>query len=94
LDEAKISVFKNLDAPRAVSEEGMARFMSGITEEMRETQRARLLDVDVHQVKEVAQQFVVEPLEKGEGKMVFLGPKKEWVDGGWMVKDMEVSKGA
>ncbi|KAG8422676.1 Mitochondrial presequence protease [Metarhizium acridum] len=34
LEEAKISVFQAVDAPKAVNQEGMGKFLSGITEEM------------------------------------------------------------
>lgn len=37
LDEAKLSVFQAVDAPQSVSDEGMANFLSGITDEMRQT---------------------------------------------------------
>jgi Zn-dependent M16 (insulinase) family peptidase len=91
IDEAKISVFKGLDAPRSVSEEGMGRFLSGVTEEMRELRREQLLDVTRDQVKEVANKFVVGAIEKDEGRMVFLGEKKDWVGEKWAVRDMGIS---
>lgn len=91
LEEAKLSVFQNVDAPQSVSDEGMTRFLSGVSEEMMQERRERLLDVTKEQVREVAQKFIVEPLEKGEGRMVFLGEKKPWVDGTWETKDMGIS---
>jgi Zn-dependent M16 (insulinase) family peptidase len=90
LEEAKLSVFQSVDAPESVSSEGMNRFLHGVTEEMVQQRRERLLDVSVRQVKEVAQEFIVDALEKGKGKMVFLGEKKEWVDGGWEVREMGI----
>lgn len=91
LEEAKLSVFQSVDAPQAVSEEGMSRFLSGVSDEMRQERRERLLDVTKDQVREVAQQYVVEPLEKDQGRLVFLGEKKPWVDGAWETKDMGIS---
>jgi presequence protease len=91
LEEAKLSVFQNVDAPQSVSDEGMTRFLSGVSEEMMQERRERLLDVTKEQVREVAQKFIVEPLEKGEGRMAFLGEKKPWVDGTWETKDMGIS---
>jgi Zn-dependent M16 (insulinase) family peptidase len=91
LEEAKLSVFQNVDAPQSVSDEGMTRFLSGVSEEMMQERRERLLDVTKEQVREVAQKFIVEPLEKGEGRMAFLGEKKPWVNGTWETKDMGIS---
>lgn len=91
LEEAKLSVFQSVDAPQAVSDEGMTRFLSGVSDDMRQERREQLLDVTKEQVREVAQKYVVEALERGEGNMAFLGDKKPWVDGTWEVKDMGIS---
>ncbi|PMD34699.1 presequence protease-like protein [Hyaloscypha variabilis F] len=91
LEEAKLSVFQSVDAPQSVSDEGMTKFLSGVSDEMMQERRGRLLDVTKEQVREVAQKYVVESLEKGEGRMVFLGEKKPWVDGIWEIKDMGIS---
>jgi Zn-dependent M16 (insulinase) family peptidase len=91
LEEAKLSVFQGVDAPEAVSSEGMTRFLSGVSDEMLQERRERLLDVSKDQVREVAQQYIVDALAKGEGLMVFLGEKKPWVDSTWETKDMGIS---
>jgi presequence protease len=91
LEEAKLSVFQSIDAPQSISDEGMTRFLSGVSDEMMQERRERLLDVTKEQVREVAQKYVVDALEKGEGRMVFLGEKKPWVDGTWETKDMGIS---
>ena len=91
LEEAKLSVFQSVDAPQSVSDEGMTKFLSGVSDEMMQERRERLLDVTKEQVREVAQNYVVDPLEKGEGRMVFLGEKKSWVDATWETKDMGIS---
>ena len=91
LEEAKLSVFQSVDAPQAVSEEGMTRFLSGISDEMLQQRRERLLDVSKEQVREVAQKYVVDALEEGKGRMVFLGGKKPWVDDSWETRDMGIS---
>jgi Zn-dependent M16 (insulinase) family peptidase len=93
LEEAKISVFQSVDAPKAVNQEGMGRFLSGITEEMKQKKREQLLDVTKAQVRDAAQKFLVEPMEKGEERITFLGEKQSWVDGNWTIKEMDV-KGA
>lgn len=91
IEEAKLSVFQSVDAPQSVSDEGMARFLSGISDEMRQTRREQLLDVTKDQVQEVAQTYVVDALAKKEGDMVFLGEKKPWVDDGWNVRELGMS---
>lgn len=93
LEEAKISIFQSVDAPKAVNQEGMGKFLSGITDEMKQKKREQLLDVSKAQVKEAAQKYLVDAVEKGEERIAFLGEKQGWVDGKWTIKDMDV-KGA
>jgi len=92
LEEAKISIFQAVDAPKAVNEEGMARFLSGVTEEMRQKKREQLLDVTKAQVQEVANKYLVEAVKKGDERISFLGEKKPWVDSSWSVQEMNVSE--
>ncbi|KAK3325725.1 Metalloenzyme, LuxS/M16 peptidase-like protein [Apodospora peruviana] len=91
LEDAKISVFQGVDAPRAVNEEGMGNFLYGVTEEMKQKRREQMLDVTKDQVREVAQKFIVDALEKQSERLVFLGEKREWVDQSWAVKEMEIN---
>ena len=92
LEEAKLSVFQNVDAPQSVSQEGMTRFISGIDEGMEQTKREQMLDVKKVDVKEVAQQFLVERI--GKARIALLGEKKDWIkeDGSWTIKKIEMSK--
>lgn len=90
LEEAKISIFQSVDAPKAVNQEGMSKFLSGITNEMRQKKREQLLDVTKAQVKKVAQHYLVDAVEKGEERIAFLGEKQSWVDDKWTIKDMDV----
>ncbi|EHK25983.1 uncharacterized protein TRIVIDRAFT_36229 [Trichoderma virens Gv29-8] len=91
LEEAKISVFQGVDAPKSVNQEGMARFLSGITDEMKQRKREQLLDVTKEQVRDVAQKFLVDAIERGEERTTFLGEKQGWVDGSWRVHEMNVN---
>jgi Zn-dependent M16 (insulinase) family peptidase len=93
LEEAKISVFQGVDAPKSVNQEGMGRFLSGITEEMKQKKREQLLDVTKDQVREVAQRYLVDGMAKGADRVAFLGEKQSWVDGEWQIREMDV-KGA
>ncbi|KAL7945425.1 Metalloenzyme, LuxS/M16 peptidase-like protein [Trichoderma barbatum] len=91
LEEAKISIFQGVDAPKSVNQEGMARFLSGITDEMKQKKREQLLDVTKDQVRNVAQKFLVDAIERGEERTTFLGEKQGWVDGTWSVHEMNVN---
>ena len=93
LEEAKISVFQGVDAPKSVNQEGMGRFLSGITEEMKQKKREQLLDVTKDQVQEVAQRYLVDGLTKGEGRVAFLGEKQSWVDSEWKLREMNIKGG-
>jgi presequence protease len=91
LEEAKLSVFQNIDAPQSVSREGMSKFLFGVTDEMVQERREQLLDVTKDQVRDVAQEYIVKPLGEDAGSMVFLGEKKPWVDGTWEIRDMGIA---
>ncbi|TVY38612.1 Mitochondrial presequence protease [Lachnellula occidentalis] len=93
IEEAKLSVFQSVDAPESVSEEGMSRFLSGVDEGMAQRRREDLLDVTADQVRNVAQEYVVEGLEKGSERIVFLGEKKAWVDESWEERELKVAEG-
>ncbi|OAQ64972.1 mitochondrial presequence protease [Pochonia chlamydosporia 170] len=93
LEEAKISVFQAVDAPKAVNQEGMGKFLSGITEEMRQKKREQLLDVSKDQVKQAAQKYLVDALEQGEERVAFLGERQPWVDDSWKTQEMNVAVG-
>ncbi|OLN86897.1 Mitochondrial presequence protease [Colletotrichum chlorophyti] len=91
LEEAKISVFQSVDAPQSVNAEGMGRFLSGITEEMKQTRREQLLDVSKEQVQDVAQKYIVDALANEEERIAFLGEKRSWVDGTWKIHEMDIN---
>ncbi|RAL59923.1 hypothetical protein DID88_000549 [Monilinia fructigena] len=92
LEEAKLSVFQSVDAPQSVSQEGMSRFVSGVSEEMVQERRERLLDVTKEQVQNAAQRYLVEALENNQGNIVFLGEQKQWVDGSWETKNLGLAQ--
>ena len=84
-------MFQGVDAPRAVNEEGMGLFLSGITDEMKQKRREQLLDVSRDQVREVAQKYLVDALKRDEGRIAFLGEKRPWVDETWTVNEMNIN---
>ncbi|KAI9775312.1 MAG: Mitochondrial presequence protease [Geoglossum umbratile] len=94
IEEAKLSVFKSLDAPQSVSSEGMTLFLEGVTEEMKQERRERLLDVTGGDVREAAQKYLVGGM--GKGNIAVLGETREWVKkgDGWEVVDMGIAEPA
>jgi len=88
LEEAKLSAFQGYDAPQSVSREGMRLFLSGVTDDMLQTRRERLLDVTAEQVQTVADKFLVK--RAAESSMAILGEKKEWAkeSDGWEFRDL------
>jgi Zn-dependent M16 (insulinase) family peptidase len=89
LEEAKLTVFQGIDAPMSVSAEGLSRFEVGVTKEMEQERRERLLDVNREDVRKAAED-IVRGLGEGKGNFVLLGPRKPFVDeaSGWKVEDM------
>ncbi|KAI1171227.1 Metalloenzyme, LuxS/M16 peptidase-like protein [Nemania sp. FL0916] len=90
LEDAKISVFQGVDAPKSVNTEGMLRFVSGITDEMQQKRREQLLDVTKDQVRDVAQKYIVDALAQQSEQTVFLGEKRDWVDDSWTIREINV----
>ncbi|KAI5779469.1 Metalloenzyme, LuxS/M16 peptidase-like protein [Geopyxis carbonaria] len=83
LQEAKLSVFQDIDAPKSVSEEGMVYFLNGIDDEMRQSRRIQLLDVTSSDIQRVAQKYLINQLKEGQTATAVLGEKKTWVDDSW-----------
>jgi Zn-dependent M16 (insulinase) family peptidase len=92
LEEAKLSVFQGYDAPQSVSQEGMRLFLSGITDDMLQTRRERLLDVTAEDVQRVADQFLVQRADKSS--VAVLGEKKDWANqaNGWEIRDLHMAE--
>lgn len=80
LEEAKLSLFQGVDAPIAVSSEGMVYFTERITPEMRQRRREALLEVNNLQVQEAANKYLVQALAQEQTSVAILGEKPDWVD--------------
>ena len=91
LEDAKISIFQGVDAPRSVNEEGMGQFLYGVDEDMRQRRREQLLDVNKDQVRDAAQKYIVDALEKKAERLVFLGEKRDWADKDWSIHDLGIN---
>lgn len=79
LEESKLSIFQGIDAPRSVSSDGAKQFMYGITEDMDQQMRTRLLGVTKDDVHRVAQKYLVD-LPAEQRAVAVLGEKKVWID--------------
>lgn len=92
LEESKLSVFQGYDAPQSVSQEGMRLFLSGITDDMLQTRRERLLDVSSEVVQRVADEFLVQ--RASESSVAILGEKKDWATAanGWETRDLHMAE--
>ncbi|XP_065809359.1 presequence protease, mitochondrial-like [Labrus bergylta] len=86
IDEAKLSVFSAVDSPVAPADKGMDRFLSGVTDEMKQNHRERLFAVTHQSLVEVAERYL------GVGQrtcgVAILGPENEAIkkDPSWIVK--------
>jgi presequence protease len=95
LEESKLSIFQNIDAPKSVSSEGGKEFMYGITEEMDQQMRERLLGVTKDDVQRVAQKYLID-LPAGLRSVCVLGEKKDWIGQDseqWQLKSLKMSAG-
>ena len=78
LEESKLGLFQQIDAPTSVSSDASREFSFGITEEMQQQGRERLLDVTKEDVQRVAQQYLVD-LPADQRSVCLLGEQKEWI---------------
>jgi presequence protease len=78
LEESKLGLFQGIDAPTSVSGDASREFVYGITEEMEQMMRERLLDAGKEDIRRVAQKYLVELPEERRATVV-LGEKKEWL---------------
>ncbi|KAL3465543.1 Metalloenzyme, LuxS/M16 peptidase-like protein [Aspergillus heterothallicus] len=76
LNEAKLSIFQGLDAPLSVDEEGAREFLYGISRDVDQQWRQRLLRVTAQDVNETASAFFTKPRQA----ICVLGEKKDWAD--------------
>eukprot|EP00239_Pterosperma_sp_CCMP1384_P004603 CAMPEP_0197849842 /NCGR_PEP_ID=MMETSP1438-20131217/13379_1 /TAXON_ID=1461541 /ORGANISM="Pterosperma sp., Strain CCMP1384" /LENGTH=1115 /DNA_ID=CAMNT_0043462703 /DNA_START=99 /DNA_END=3446 /DNA_ORIENTATION=+ len=60
LSESLLRVFSSIDSPVAPSDRGLALFMSGRTDEVRQQYREKVLGVQLSDVKDVAEKYLVE----------------------------------
>ncbi|CAF97768.1 unnamed protein product [Tetraodon nigroviridis] len=86
IDEAKLSVFSAVDSPVAPADKGMSRFLSGVTDEMKQQHREELFAVTHKNLVEAAERY----LSVGQQTcgVAVLGPENEEIqkDPSWIIK--------
>lgn len=84
IDEAKLSVFQQTDKPVTPGNTGMTLFLSGVTDEMRQTMRERLFEVTRQDLTTVAQKYLTGNRPQA---VSFIGPENQNVqsDNTWNV---------
>lgn len=88
LEEGKLAVFQQIDAPTSVMSDGSKQFMYGITEEQDQALRERLLDVTREDVQAVAEKYLVNPLPESKAACV-IGSAKGWLDHEWDIQSFK-----
>lgn len=92
IEEAKLSIFKGLDSLEDIHQEGMMQFMNGIDPIMQKRRREQLLDVGINDVKEAAQEFLVDGMASAR-TMIIGGkaPKLPEIDWRELAKPIKMS---
>ena len=93
MDEGKLAWFQGADAPQSVNEEGMALFLQGVDDDMKQARRERVLDVTAQQVKDVADRYLVDR-GKAEKNTALLGQRPDWLkeSDGWTEMPMNAGE--
>ncbi|KAF1331686.1 Metalloprotease family m16c, partial [Globisporangium splendens] len=93
VQEALLSIFSSIDAPKTPSSTGRMTFLRGITNEMRQARREQYLQLQRRDLVDVAQKYFVAPAQTA-GNTVIVGKEgamKEFEDRGFAVKQFSTS---
>lgn len=80
LNEAKLSIFGTLDAPRNPSETGYQEFMQDIDEDIRQKHRESILNVDTKKLKEIVEEYLLTKFEKDQVAYTIVGKPEGYKD--------------
>lgn len=88
IDEAKLSIFQQVDAPISPKSEGTTWFNTGITDEMRQIRREQLLDTSLIDIHRAAEKYLL----PSKGVNTIVGPviEKETTAPEWKIEDLGV----
>lgn len=88
LDESKLSIFQQVDAPISPKSEGSTFFNLGVTDEMRQVRREQLLDTSLLDIHRVAERYILP--NKSITTVVGPGIDGETVSPKWHIEDIKV----
>ncbi|XP_034946159.1 presequence protease, mitochondrial [Chelonus insularis] len=74
LDESKLGVFQNIDAPIAPGDRGMTKFITGLTDDDIQMQRIRLKNVTKEDVLRVAEKYLRPGIDGVKVGRAIIGP--------------------
>ncbi|XP_019848663.1 PREDICTED: presequence protease, mitochondrial-like isoform X1 [Amphimedon queenslandica] len=83
VEEAKLSVFSQVDSPVSPGSKGSSLFLQGLTHEMRAQYRSRLFEVSGDHLVSVATKYLKEAEHKGS---VIIGPEIKTLSPEWTIK--------
>ncbi|KAJ2076687.1 Mitochondrial presequence protease [Coemansia sp. RSA 988] len=83
LDEAKLSVFGDLDTPLSVADEGMAYFTAGISDDMRQERREQFFEVTKSDLKDVANKYLASDEARKQTSVAVIGEEGLDMAGDW-----------
>ncbi|CAI4038286.1 hypothetical protein SMKI_04G6270 [Saccharomyces mikatae IFO 1815] len=86
LDEAKLTIFQQVDAPTSPKGEGVMYFMSDVTDDMKQVRREQLLDVSLLDVHRVAEKYLLN--KRGVSTVIGPGIEGVTVSPSWEVKEL------
>ncbi len=92
LEEGKLAVFQQIDAPTSVRNDGSKEFMYGITEDMDQKMRESLLDVTRDDIQNAAEKYLVD-VPADQQAVCILGEKKDWAGNDWDIKHLRMTEG-
>lgn len=97
LDECKLSLFSSIDSPRAPSMNGMTQWIYDISDIQRQQYRSQLLDVSMNDIKQCADQYLVQPIKNRQYNVTIVG-RQENIDLDiinnhqlWKIKKLELN---
>ncbi|GMM37814.1 Cym1 protein [Saccharomycopsis crataegensis] len=89
LNEAKLTIFQSIDAPMDAKSEGMMLFRDGITDPMRQERRENLLDVNIEDIKNVTEKYLINGIKDSKShRVAVIGPRlEEYDESKWEIID-------
>lgn len=87
LEQAKLTIFQRIEAPKSVKDDGMSLFNYDIDDDLKQERRSALLDCSLDDILEVSEKYFREDVPKSS---VIIGNDTEEIDNSanWVIKEM------